>query len=89
MVCTENKLRFSVSDNDSVARGTIAAVAVDYGRMGEQTAIMANASWRMRKAAAMPVRAQGPGDGGNKKAAAAMGVTVPEAVLKKASKIIE
>ncbi len=90
-VCTENKLPLFSSDNDSVARGTIAAVAVDYGRMGEQTAIMAKRILADgEKPAAMPVeRLKDLETVVNKKAAAAMGVTVPEAVLKKASKIIE
>ncbi len=90
-VCTENKLPLFSSDNDSVPRGTIAAVAIDYGRMGGQTAVMAK---RIlvdgEKPAAMPVeQLQDLEVVVNKKAAADMGVTLPESVLKKAGKVIE
>ncbi|NDY58791.1 ABC transporter substrate-binding protein [Desulfovibrio sulfodismutans] len=90
-ICTESKLPLFSSDNDSVPRGTIAAVAIDYGRMGEQTAVMAK---RIlvggKKPAAMPVeQLQDLEVVVNKKAAADMGVTLPESVLKKADKIIE
>ena len=90
-VCTENKLALFSSDNDSVPRGTIAAVAIDYGRMGEQTAAMAKRILADgEKPAAMPVeRLKDLETVVNTKAAAAMGVTVPETVLKKASKVIE
>lgn len=90
-VCTENKLPLFSSDNDSVPRGTIAAVAIDYYRMGEQTAAMAK---RIlvdgEKPAAMPVeRLKDLQLMVNTKAAKAMGVTVPESVLKKADQVIE
>lgn len=90
-VCTENKLPLFSSDNDSVPRGTIAAVAIDYGRMGEQTAAMAKAILADgAKPATLPVeRLKDLETVVNTKAATAMGVTVPESVLKKASKVIE
>jgi len=90
-VCTENKLPLFSSDNDSVPRGTIAAVAIDYGRMGEQTAAMAKRILADgEKPAAMPVeQLQELEVVVNKKAAADMGLTLPESVLKKAGKVIE
>ncbi len=90
-VCTENKLPLFSSDNDSVPRGTIAAVAIDYGRMGEQTAAMAKAILADgAKPATLPVeRLKDLETVVNTKAAVAMGVSIPETVLTKASKVIE
>jgi putative ABC transport system substrate-binding protein len=90
-VCTQNKLPLIVGDVDSVARGAIAAVAVDYYKMGLQTGDMA---YRIL------VEGVAPGDipveflndlnlHVNKKAAAAMGVTLPEATIARAVKVIE
>ncbi|MGE4293657.1 MAG: ABC transporter substrate-binding protein [Desulfovibrio sp.] len=90
-VCEESKLPLFTGDTDSVARGSIAALAVDYYKMGVQTADMAI---RILVDGANP--AETPVEyirdlslHVNKKAAAAMGVTIPEAVLEKASKVIE
>jgi putative ABC transport system substrate-binding protein len=89
-VCTESKLPLFSSDNDSVPRGTIAAVAIDYYRMGEQTAAMAKRILDGAKPAAMPVeRLKDLEIVVNKKAAAAMGVAIPESVLKTAAQVIE
>ena len=89
-VCTESKLPLFSSDNDSVPRGTIAAVAIDYYRMGEQTAAMAKRILDGAKPATMPVeRLKDLEIVVNKKAAAAMGVAIPESVLKKAAQVIE
>ncbi|WP_022662922.1 ABC transporter substrate-binding protein [Paucidesulfovibrio longus] len=90
-VCEESKLPLFTGDTDSVARGSIAALAVDYYKMGVQTADMA---------IRILVDGANPADTPveyirdlslhvNKKAAAAMGVTIPESVLEKASKVIE
>ena len=90
-VCTQNQLPLIVADVDSVARGAVAAVAVDYYKMGLQTGDMV---------AKILVDGVNPGDMPieflndlnlhiNKKAAAAMGVTLPEATIKRAAKIIE
>nr|WP_279593488.1 ABC transporter substrate-binding protein [Pseudodesulfovibrio sp. S3-i] len=90
-VCTQSQLPLIVADVDSVARGAIAAVAVDYYKMGLQTGDMI---------AKILVDGVAPADMPieflndlnlhiNKKAAAAMGVTLPEATLNRAAKIIE
>lgn len=90
-VCSQNQLPLIVGDVDSVARGAIAAVAVDYYKMGLQTGDMV---------AKILVDGTNPGDMPieflndlnlhvNKKAAASMGVTLPEATVKRAAKVIE
>jgi putative tryptophan/tyrosine transport system substrate-binding protein len=90
-VCTETKLPLFAADNDSVERGVIASLAVDYYRMGRQTAEMAK---RIlvdgAKPADMPVESLAnlmlyinPG------AAEAMGMAVPETVTQRADKVIE
>ena len=90
-VCMDNKLPLVVGDVDSVARGAIAAVAVDYYRMGLQTGDMI-AKILVDGAApgSMPVEFLDDLElHVNKKSAEAMGVTLPEATLKRASKVIE
>jgi putative ABC transport system substrate-binding protein len=90
-VCTQNRLPLIVGDVDSVDRGAIAAVAVDYYKMGLQTGDMV---YRIL------VEGVAPGEMPveflndlnlhvNKKAAAAMGVTLPEATVARAAKVIE
>lgn len=90
-VCRQNKLPIFSADTDSVERGTVAALAVDYYRMGLQTADMAarilsgNAN-----PAEMPVETlQNLRLFVNEKAAAGMGVTIPRQVLDRADKIIK
>ncbi len=90
-VCVESKLPLYPSDTDSVPRGGIAALAVNYGLMGEQTAEMAK---RIlvdgAKPAGMPVEYLKQLElMVNKKAAAEMGVTIPDNVLTHAKKVIE
>lgn len=90
-VCTANQLPLIVGDVDSVKRGAIAAVAVDYYKMGLQTGDMiAKILIDGAKPADMPVEFLNDLNlHVNKKAAAAMGVTLPEATLKRAAKVIE
>lgn len=90
-VCRQNKLPYIAGDVDSVARGAIAAVAVDYYKMGLQTGDMA-----------YKILVDGVNPGSmpieflndlnlhvNKKAAATMGVTLPESTVERAAKVIE
>lgn len=89
-VCEENKLPLFSSDNESVAKGAIAALAVDYYAMGKQTAAMAKKIMDGAKPATMPVESLKNLDVHlNLKAAKAQGVTVPEEVVKKAVKKFE
>ena len=89
-VATESKIPLFAADTDSVARGAIAALAVDYYLIGKQTGRMVARILRGAKPAEMPVETL---DELlihlNPKAAAGMGVTIPDAVLKQANKIVE
>lgn len=84
------KLPIFAADTDSVARGAIAALAVDYYQMGRQTGEMVSRIFKGAKPAEMPVETLrefkihlNPGS------AAKMGLQIPEALLKRADKIIE
>ncbi len=90
-VCRQNKLPIFSADTDSVVRGTVAALAVDYYRMGLQTADMAARILSGKaKPADMPVETlQNLRLFVNEKAAAKMGVTIPRQVLDRADKIIK
>ncbi len=84
------KLPIFAADTDSVGRGAIAALAVDYYQMGRQTGEMVARVFQGAKPGEMPVETLrefqihlNPGS------AAKMGLEVPEALLKKADRIIE
>ena len=84
------KLPVFAADTDSVTRGAIAALAVDYYKMGRQTGEMVNRILQGAKPAEMPVETLrefqihlNPGS------AAKMGLDVPAALLKRADKIID
>lgn len=86
----QTKLPVFAADTDSVKRGAIAALAVDYYKMGRQTGEMVARILKGAKPGDLPVETLrefqihlNPG------AAAKMGVKVPPALLKKADKIIE
>lgn len=90
-VCRQNKLPIFSADTDSVKRGTVAALAVDYYRMGLQTADMA-ARVLSGKAnpAEMPVETlQNLRLFVNEDAAAKMGISIPAQVLERADEIIK
>ncbi len=90
-VCRQNKLPIFSADTDSVKRGTIAALAIDYYRMGLQTADMAIRILNNKAIpASTPVESLenlqlyiNPG------AAEKMGVTIPKQVLDRADNIIK
>jgi putative ABC transport system substrate-binding protein len=89
-VCEENKLPMFSSDNESVEKGAIAALAVDYYAMGKQTAAMAKKVLDGAKPATLPVEALKNLDVHlNLKAAKAQGVTVPADVVASAKKKYE
>ena len=90
-VCTQNKLPLIAADTDTVARGAIAAVALDYYKMGLQTGDMA-----------YKILVEGVNPGSmpieflndinlhiNKKSADAMGIALPDALVNRAAKVIE
>ncbi len=90
-VCRDNKIPLFAADVDSVARGAIAALAVDYYKLGRQTGKMAVKILEGKTdISKLPVEYQkelllhlNP------KQAKVMGVTLPDAVVKRASKTIE
>lgn len=89
-VCEQNRLPLFSGDTDSVARGTVAALAVDYRKMGEQTADMAAHILKDgKKPGDMPVESiKEPALHVNTAAAARMGLTVPQTVLERADKAL-
>ncbi len=90
-VCQDNKIPLFAADTDSVARGAIAALAVDYYQLGRQTGAMARKVLEGKvKISELPVEFQeelllhiNP------KQAQLMGVQLPENMVKRASKIIQ
>ena len=90
-VCSDNDLPLIVGDVDSVTRGALAAVALDYYKMGLQTGDMiARILVDGTNPGSMPVEFLNDINlYVNKKSAAAMGVTLSETMLKRAAKIIE
>lgn len=85
-----NQLPIFAADVDSVGRGAIAALAVDYYRMGLQTGDMVARIFEGAKPAAMPVETlKELLVHLNPRSAAAMGVTLPEALVKRADKIVD
>ncbi len=90
-VCRDNKIPLFAADTDSVARGAIAALAVDYYKLGRQTGAMARKILKEReKIEELPVEFQkemelhvNPGQ------AEKMGVRLSESVLSRAAKIIK
>lgn len=90
-VCTQSQVPLIVGDVDSVARGAIAAVAVDYYKMGLQTGDMvAKILVDGVKPSDMPIEFLNDLKlHVNKKAAVSMGVTLPESTISRAAKVIE
>ena len=90
-VCQDNKIPLFAADVDSVNRGAIAALAVDYYQLGRQTGAMAVRILDGKvKVSELPVEYQK--DlllHLNPKQATKMGVKLPESIVKRASKIIE
>ncbi len=89
-VAEQNKLPFYTADTDSVARGAMASIGFNYYDVGKQAARMVVRVLKGEKPADIAVEfAAGTDLVVNKKAAAAMGVTLPEAVVARAGKVIE
>ena len=89
-VGTENKIPVFSGDTDSVSRGTIASVGFDYFEVGRQTGAVVARVLKGEKPGDIAVKnASGTDLFVNTKSAAAMGVTVPEAVLSRAKKVIK
>lgn len=90
-VCRQNSLPLIAADVDSVERGAVAALAVDYYLMGRQTGEMgARVLKDGIKPADMPVETiRQLRLYVNQKSAEAMGVEVPESVLSRADRIVK
>lgn len=90
-VAEEKDLPLVVGEGDSVKRGGLATVGIDYYKLGRQTGEMAlRIIEQGAKPQDMPVEAQKEYDLIlNKKAAANMGVTLPESLLARATKVYE
>lgn len=90
-VCRQNQLPLFTGDTDSVERGSVAALAIDYRQMGIQTAdIAARILKEGTDPATMPVETIKKLQlYVNVKAAESMGLDVPASALERADKVIE
>jgi putative ABC transport system substrate-binding protein len=89
-VANEAKLPLYAADTDSVPRGALAAVGFNYFDVGVQTAALVDRVLKGESPGAIPVVfASGTDLKVNKGAAAAIGITIPQAVLDRASEVIE
>lgn len=88
-VCIDNRIPLFAADTDSVPRGAVAAVAIDYYRLGRQSGEMALRILKGENPAIMPVEAlKDLKLVVNKQSAEKMGVTLPEPVLKRADQVL-
>ncbi len=87
-VCQDNDMPLITGDTDSVARGSIAALAIDYYELGRQTGDMIARILKGANPAEMPVETLKNFElHVNVKSARAMGVELPEAFVKRAAKV--
>ncbi|MGI6406404.1 MAG: ABC transporter substrate-binding protein [Syntrophaceticus sp.] len=90
-VAETNKILLVAGEKDSVMRGAVATIGLDYYRLGKQTGEMAlKILTGEGKPQDMAVESQqGNQLVVNQKAAAALGVVIPDNVLEKATEVIE
>lgn len=89
-VAEEAKVPLYAGDTDSVVRGALASVSFNYFDVGKQTGEIVVRVLKGESPGDIPVRiATGSDLFVNKKAAAKMGVTIPEELVKRAKKVIE
>lgn len=89
-VAEEGKLPLFTADTDSVSRGAIAALGFNYKDVGKQTGEIVVRILKGENPGDIPVKvAAGTDLVVNKAAAAKMGVTLPEAVVGRATHVIE
>lgn len=89
-VGADNKLPVFSGDTNSVERGTIASVGFDYFEVGRQTGEAVVRVLKGEKPGDIPVKnAVGTDLFVNTKAAASMGVTIPQDLIAKAKKVIQ
>lgn len=88
-VADENQIPLYTADTDSVARGALAAIGFNYYDVGKETGGYVVRILNGEKPSRMPATvAKGTNLVVNTAAAQKMGVTIPPAVLSKASKVI-
>ncbi|ANL67626.1 ABC transporter substrate-binding protein [Rhizobium phaseoli] len=89
-VAEESKLPLFTADTDSVSRGSIAALGFNYYDVGKQTGEIVVRVLKGENPGDIAVKTAAGSDlVVNKAEAAKMGVTLPESVLSRASKVIE
>ncbi|QQP90384.1 ABC transporter substrate-binding protein [Skermanella sp. TT6] len=89
IVGAQNKLPVFTADTDSVQRGAVATVGFNYYQVGRQTGQIVARVLKGENPGDIPVKsAEGTDLYVNPKAAAAMGITIPEGVLARASKVV-
>ncbi|HHW44762.1 MAG TPA: ABC transporter substrate-binding protein [Desulfotomaculum sp.] len=89
-VAEKQKLPVIAGESNTVESGALGTIGIDYRKLGRQTGEMALRVLKGEKPQDMPIEKQKDLDVVlNAKAAAAFGVTIPEELKKKASKIIE
>ena len=89
-VAEQNKIPLYAGDTDSIPRGAIATVGFNYHDIGLQTGKIVARVLKGEKPGDIPVTfATGTDLVVSKAAAAKMGVTIPDAVLQRANKVIE
>jgi len=89
-VAEESKLPLFTADTDSVSRGAIAALGFNYFDVGKQTGEVVVRVLKGENPGDIPVKvAAGTDLVVNKTAAGKMGVTLPESVLSRATRVIE
>ena len=89
-VCKDNDIPLFAADVDSVPRGAVAAIAIDYYRLGKQTGRMAIEILKGKDPGTMPTESLedlllyvNPG------AAAEMGIELPKDLVNRADKVVE
>ncbi|MDQ0318016.1 putative ABC transport system substrate-binding protein [Pararhizobium capsulatum DSM 1112] len=89
-VAEESKLPLFTADTDSVSRGSLAALGFNYRDVGKQTGEVVVRILKGENPGDIAVRVAAGSDLViNKAAAAQMGVTFPESVLKRANRVVE
>jgi len=90
-VAEQNKILLVSTEKDSVNRGTVATIGLDYYKLGRQTGEMAlRVLSGKSKPQDMPVETQDQKDVIiNLKAAKALGITIPQSLVDKAAEVIQ
>jgi putative tryptophan/tyrosine transport system substrate-binding protein len=89
-VAQEAKLPLFTADTDSVSRGSIAALGFNYYDVGKQTGDIVVRVLKGENPGDIPVKiASGSDLVVNKTAAAKTGITIPDSVMKRASRVVE